>query len=244
MGRKKGFLDKRSSVTYSLIHSSAPSGEQPERLWVEKSRGVSVGRPDPASATEGRQEQDGLLPASHPLAWLSEGHEASLTDEKRRAIVDLGLPDDGYDYLQHLRDPRVDYAPDCERQAGASLEGERHFLTEVGLARVPSGRRRSTLSRKAAVQNQDTCHSCALTIDKADFPPFLPLSLPPCLLSDSLARSPSLLLSPLRACMHVYLARSLSLRLYILSICSSCATVPPPADTALSTGDHIFIILH
>ena len=34
---------------------------------------------------------------------LYEDQSYQLPEEKRRAIIELGLPDDGYDYLQHLR---------------------------------------------------------------------------------------------------------------------------------------------
>lgn len=121
MGRKKGFFDKRNSVTYSLIHTSAPAGQQSERLWVEKSRGITVGSPDPAGAGQVQSDSVGGLPPGHPLAWLSEGPETALTDAQRRETVDLGLPDDGYDYLQHLRDPRLSYAASAENQAEPSV---------------------------------------------------------------------------------------------------------------------------
>lgn len=108
MGRRKGFFTKDNSVTYSLIDTSAPAGEQPQRLWIEKSRGVGVGRPDPAFEAEGPHEsiKEGRWPPGHPLALLDEVQVSELSAEQRREIVNLGLPDDGYDYLQHLRDPR------------------------------------------------------------------------------------------------------------------------------------------
>ena len=45
-------------------------------------------------------------PPGHPLSWLVEedgptGEE--LPEERRRELVSLGFPDDGYDYLAHLR---------------------------------------------------------------------------------------------------------------------------------------------
>lgn len=44
------------------------------------------------------------FPPGHPLAWLEEEEtSSSLTPERRRELVELGFPDDGYDYLAHLR---------------------------------------------------------------------------------------------------------------------------------------------
>lgn len=44
-------------------------------------------------------------PPGHPLAWLESGPESGseLSDERRRELLELGFPDDGYDYLQHMR---------------------------------------------------------------------------------------------------------------------------------------------
>ena len=125
MGRRKGFFDKKNSVTYSLIHSSAPAGQQPEQLWVEKSRGVTVGRPDPALASEPQSRDPEYYSPEHPLAFLSEEPTDTLTEEQRKEIVDLGLPDDGYDYLKHLRDPRSTSGPPPAEPGTSSVnEGE------------------------------------------------------------------------------------------------------------------------
>jgi hypothetical protein len=43
-------------------------------------------------------------PAGHPLAWLDlEQAPESISEERRRELIELGFPDDGYDYLKHLR---------------------------------------------------------------------------------------------------------------------------------------------
>ena len=123
MGRRKGFFTKNNSVTYSLIDTSAPAGEQPQRLWIEKSRGVGVGRPDPTLEVDTSQagRSESRWPPGHPLSFLSEEQEAELSAEQRREIVNLGLPDDGYDYLQHLRDPRELRTPAQEDAATSSV---------------------------------------------------------------------------------------------------------------------------
>ena len=59
-----------------------------------------VGVPDPEKAASG----GGRWPAGHPLAWLeAEQNNKVGEDSRRREIVSLGLADDGYDYLKHMR---------------------------------------------------------------------------------------------------------------------------------------------
>ncbi|KAK9846608.1 hypothetical protein WJX81_007566 [Elliptochloris bilobata] len=108
MGRRRPFIDKKSSTTYNLIYRpTEEDAEQPERLLVDAGRGVGIGRPDAAAAGASvPPEADGerCYPLGHPLAWLDQdASSASLAEERRREIVGLGMPDDGYDYLQHLR---------------------------------------------------------------------------------------------------------------------------------------------
>lgn len=56
-------------------------------------------------------------PPGHPLAWLEEAGDSEgeeLPEERRRELLQLGFPDDGYDYLRHMR---------TLGRGGASLEG-------------------------------------------------------------------------------------------------------------------------
>lgn len=79
----------------------------PEREWVESSRHVGIRKPDAARlATEVHKGalQGNRYPAGHPLEWLNEEPPMSnMSDEHRQEIIRLGFPDDGYDYLQHMR---------------------------------------------------------------------------------------------------------------------------------------------
>ncbi|EIE25288.1 hypothetical protein COCSUDRAFT_61516 [Coccomyxa subellipsoidea C-169] len=50
-----------------------------------------------------------------------------LSENKRKEIVELGLPDDGYDYLQHLKDPAANVSSSDNASAPAA-EGPRVFL--------------------------------------------------------------------------------------------------------------------
>ena len=42
-------------------------------------------------------------PPHHPLAWLQEEERDDISEERRKELIELGFPDDGYDYLKHMR---------------------------------------------------------------------------------------------------------------------------------------------
>ncbi|CAI9262362.1 unnamed protein product [Lactuca saligna] len=123
MGRKKKFIDKKKSATFQLIardssdpnYTEGPSGdrvfvrvdgnsEQPffdehdgELSDEDDPNGIFDDAPEDYSGEEsggrGRQTTAGRL-----------GRGSSLPDHVRREILELGFPDDGYNYLSHLRD--------------------------------------------------------------------------------------------------------------------------------------------
>ena len=96
--RKRSLFDKKTSTTFSLLHAQADGQGDPERVWVEKGRGVGIGRPDPELVqTEAhRALLEGRPPPGHPLALLqAEAAEYSLSEAHRRDLIGLGLPDDG-----------------------------------------------------------------------------------------------------------------------------------------------------
>lgn len=68
---------------------------------------MGIGKPDAARLAQNVREealQDRRYPAGHPLEWLNEeSSAASLSEACRQEIIRLGFPDDGYDYLQHMR---------------------------------------------------------------------------------------------------------------------------------------------
>ena len=109
MGRRKPFVDKKKSTTYNVIYREAAQEDETaeQREWVEKEKGVGVGRPD-MDLLEERHHQESLqgrrYPPGHPLSWLEEEEgQETLSEERRKQNLDLGFPDDGYDYLKHLR---------------------------------------------------------------------------------------------------------------------------------------------
>lgn len=83
----------------------------PQREWVESSRKVGIGKPDLERVLEERSRTDAgpRYPPGHPLSWLqSDPPQAPLGEDRRREIISLGFPDDGYDYLKHIRQGHAD----------------------------------------------------------------------------------------------------------------------------------------
>ncbi|RMZ53463.1 hypothetical protein APUTEX25_003285, partial [Auxenochlorella protothecoides] len=113
MGRpRKPFIDKKNSTTYNLIHRNTDAGEVVDasgRVFVDAGKGVGLGRVDEEAAAAARAASgtaNRRYPPGHPLAWLEaeeSGPSSSLTPARRRELIELGFPDDGYDYLAHLR---------------------------------------------------------------------------------------------------------------------------------------------
>ena len=88
MGKTKPFIDKKNAKTYSLLYGD--------------------NEVDPVAPEARRPNTTGNEQTGRPLDFLQfapEDVSYDLPDSKRKEIVELGLPDDGYDYLQHLVDP-------------------------------------------------------------------------------------------------------------------------------------------
>jgi hypothetical protein len=87
MGRRKPFVDKKTSHTYNLIfRPTEEDAQQPERVLVDAQRGIGIGRPDaaaanvsaPAAAEESAAAGgERRYPPGHPLAWLEDDSAAS-----------------------------------------------------------------------------------------------------------------------------------------------------------------------
>eukprot|EP01026_Neomeris_dumetosa_P044248 TRINITY_DN3723_c0_g1_i3.p2 TRINITY_DN3723_c0_g1~~TRINITY_DN3723_c0_g1_i3.p2 ORF type:complete len:563 (-),score=104.11 TRINITY_DN3723_c0_g1_i3:388-2076(-) len=93
MGRRKPFIDKKRATTYRLVYKPDTGGEEPQQILVPVSE-------EPQPQAEDQFLTKGLQAEIKPFGCYSQ---TELSEEKRREIVELGLPDDGYDYLKHLR---------------------------------------------------------------------------------------------------------------------------------------------
>lgn len=127
MGKKKKFIDKKKSATFQLLsrdtsdpnYTSDPSGD---RVFVRVDNNgypldcltgdgvpkddVSLRNPDLifADAAEdcGGDYEDADYDFGGSGNYMDQN--AALPDHVRKEILELGFPDDGYDYLTHLRE--------------------------------------------------------------------------------------------------------------------------------------------
>lgn len=125
MGKKKKFIDRKKSATFQLLardssdpnYDNTPGGDRvfvrvdnnPVSFFAnEDPTGVSGSGhndddPDSIFAdapedNDENEEGDGRVPGNSVRAGKA------LPENVRRQILELGFPDDGYDYLIHLRD--------------------------------------------------------------------------------------------------------------------------------------------
>ena len=98
----------------------------PQREWIESSRNVGIGKPDVDQFLEKKHQEKASqrYPVGHPLAWLQgDEDQKPLPEERRKEIVSLGFPDDGYDYLQHVRQGHAEALVKAGESQNESEEG-------------------------------------------------------------------------------------------------------------------------
>lgn len=115
MGKKK-FIDKKQSATFHLMardtsdpnYSPGPSGD---RVFVRVDNNPYV----PESFLEDEEPIDGVSNAEPDSIFgdapedcddgdADNGIRGGLPDHVRKEILELGFPDDGYNYLTHMRE--------------------------------------------------------------------------------------------------------------------------------------------
>lgn len=126
MGRKKKFIDKKKSATFQLLARDSsdlnPLAQPAEdRVFIRVDRnpyathGFLQGEDEDPDLDHRLDDTDpNSIFADAPGDDSDEGDEtpnfptqktsAPLPDNVRREILELGLPDDGYNYLLHLRE--------------------------------------------------------------------------------------------------------------------------------------------
>ncbi|KAL6009513.1 hypothetical protein ACLOJK_022742 [Asimina triloba] len=126
MGCKKKFIDKKKSATFQLLardssdstNSNSSNGRDRVFVRVDNNTYTSHGFSeedtdfddsifadapgDEDDASDGRNRNNDATNLI-PVAATTNG---SLPDHVRREVLELGLPDDGYNYLLHLREIR------------------------------------------------------------------------------------------------------------------------------------------
>ena len=100
MGKSKAFIDRKQAASYNLVYRNAEAGQETsDRQWIESSKGVGVGRPDSEAV---QQHADGKQQLPYIPRWFQDEVD-DISEDRRKELIELGFPDDGYDYLKHLR---------------------------------------------------------------------------------------------------------------------------------------------
>jgi protein LTV1 len=116
-GKKKGFIDKKRSATYTLVARDSASSSNPlstDRVFVRTDNHHDYSVPGFLNSDEeqyNRDEEssifaDAVEDAEGGACYAEKGSGSGLPEDARREILELGLPDDGYNYLIHLREIR------------------------------------------------------------------------------------------------------------------------------------------
>jgi protein LTV1 len=144
MVRKK-FIDKKSATTYSLVYRSTDGCDDDDGAAAEALASARVlaadgadrvlvaqpraGEAGPGPSSSGRHAAP---PTQDPRALYrhffggdddDEGGPANgkgLSEAKRRELLSMGFPDDGYDYLKHMRAVGAAGGGQQQRQAAAA----------------------------------------------------------------------------------------------------------------------------
>lgn len=97
MGGKKKFIDKKNSVTFHLMarDSTDPVYTESDRVFVRVDN-------NPLSADSIFADSPDDPDAEFDTEYAQDS--GILSDEVRKEILELGFPDDGYNYLTHLRE--------------------------------------------------------------------------------------------------------------------------------------------
>eukprot|EP00250_Pteridium_aquilinum_P013908 c21653_g1_i1 orf=736-2304(-) len=105
MGRKK-FIDKKNSATYRLVFKESSSGagggfeDGSDRVFVRVDGGdAHVPGFDPDT-----EEEDEEIEEEKEQDRGRDRGRGHVSEHGRRELLELGFPDDGYNYLQHLRE--------------------------------------------------------------------------------------------------------------------------------------------
>lgn len=102
MGKNK-FIDKKKSATFHLMardtsdpyYSPDPSGD---RVFVRVDNNHYTPESSSVFADAAEDEED-----EYDNVY-GEAHTSQLPEKLRKEILELGFPDDGYNYLSHLRE--------------------------------------------------------------------------------------------------------------------------------------------
>jgi len=120
MPKKKSFVDKKNAVTYRLFARDTQGGDG--------GPSISFARTDRNYNKSGPLDEQVFVPGED-----GEEYGANVTDAERREMLELGLAQDGYNYLQHLR--TIDSGPSgVIKDAADAAGGSRAFIATQNTA--------------------------------------------------------------------------------------------------------------
>ncbi|MEW5310106.1 MAG: hypothetical protein WDW38_001935 [Sanguina aurantia] len=101
MGKTKPFINKKQSVTFYLTHNDGGSSDSgDEEQGGEAATNVDATAAGTSGTYAGGYDGD---TGSVVEGSLWDDGAYTMTAEKRKEMLLMGLPDDGYDYLRHLK---------------------------------------------------------------------------------------------------------------------------------------------
>lgn len=110
MGKKK-FIDKKKSATFQLIarDSSDPLYDDSpgnDRVFVRVDNNLSYSTENFNGGNEAEDDHDSIFADAPEDCDAGEpaNSSRSLPEKVRKEILELGFPDDGYNYLSHMRE--------------------------------------------------------------------------------------------------------------------------------------------
>eukprot|EP00249_Psilotum_nudum_P022734 c28627_g1_i2 orf=310-1971(-) len=124
MGKKKKFVDKKKDATFRLVYRDFSYGSvgEDDRVFTRLDGGnnfvpgfseddhlCSVGVGEARDSIFADAEDDGsrldeLEPSRFGQVQSTQQQKMGLPEHVRRELIELGFPDDGYNYLKHLRE--------------------------------------------------------------------------------------------------------------------------------------------
>lgn len=159
MGKKKPFINRKSAVTFSVV-SRCDDQEDDEA-------GVALVEGRLGPTPEAWRSSDRAAEPCHPLDLLGLGEQVEnepMKEERRREILEYGFPDDGYDYLKHMKTIGIGRGStglvSNSREAPESSTGESSrtrsvFIPAVRVS-VPTADIKVVDARHLCVQDTDT----------------------------------------------------------------------------------------
>jgi protein LTV1 len=120
MGRqKKAFVDKRKAITYCLLPTPQALESAPGNTWVRTDSNLEI--EDPFTTLESTVGRPNVVSPTEPTELISAADIGGKYNDEEVTLspvekIELGIPDDGYDYAKHLRV--------CSGALGAAIEPE------------------------------------------------------------------------------------------------------------------------